>query len=155
MGGLAREGVAINVERVSVNSDDSQQVLEVAGLLDISEFRLFQLAFASWYGHAPDRYSLEWEFEAYMFYQKVPFWVRHFCREVIGQEQMGQFDPERIGVHPSPGNRRSLLMGIIFAIVPIIVLLTLLLLGYSSPESVAQRGCITPPCFSEITQSKE
>jgi hypothetical protein len=147
--------VAISVERDSVNSDDSQQVLEVAGLLDISEFRLFQLAFVRWYGHAPDRYSLEWEFEAYMFYQKVPFWVRYFCREAISQERAGQFDPERFGVHPSPGNRRSMLMGIIFATVPIIVLLILLLLGYSFPESGAQRGCITPPCIPEITQSKE
>ena len=130
-------------------------MLEVAGLLDISEFRVFQLAFCSWYGHVQSRRSLEWDFESYMFYDRVPFWVRHYCRDVLRRERAGQFDPERFGIHPHPVTRRSLIMGIVYAIVPIIVLLILLLLSYSSLENGEEMGCITPPCFTEISRSKE
>lgn len=143
------------VNSITVDSDDSQSVLELAGLLEISEFRLFQLAYVSWYGHPPDRHNLEWEFEAYMFYQKVPFWVRHFCRAAMIQARAGQFDPEKFGVHPLSAGRRSLLMAFIYLVVPIIVLLTLLLLGYSSPEIMTDRECILLPCVSDVNRSNE
>ena len=62
---------------------DGATVQDAAGQLDVSEFEIFRLAHRAWFGHDSDEKSLEHVFVAYMYYGKVPLWVRHLCRDVM------------------------------------------------------------------------
>lgn len=136
-------------------SEDSKLVLQAAAQLDISEFRLFELAYCHWYGRAQNRRSLEWDFEGYMFYGQVPHWVRHFSREVLREERESHLVPEHFGVHIRHATRRSIVIGIIFALIPFILLLILFMLGYSHPDREVAGECITPPCISDTNRNHE
>ncbi len=79
-------------------SRDVLEVMDVAALLGVREFDLFGLAWRRWSGTAADKRALETSFVGYMFHQRVPPWVRHFCREVLARQADGTFDPRAFGV---------------------------------------------------------
>lgn len=62
---------------------DGPTVQDAAGQLDVSEFEIFRLAHRAWFGNDGNEKSLEYVFVAYMYYGKVPLWVRHLCRDVM------------------------------------------------------------------------
>lgn len=67
----------------SVTVDDAQAVLCSAGILEKSEFDVFEMAYQAWYREPPDSHHLERIFADYMFNEVVPFWVRQFTRETL------------------------------------------------------------------------
>lgn len=79
---------------------DVSQVLDAAALLQVTEFRLFQIAYQSWYGRAASEKSIERYFVPYMFRAVVPFWVRQLCRHVLTADARGVLHPEEFGVTP-------------------------------------------------------
>ena len=74
--------------------EDALRVAEVARLLRINEFDLFRLAYRRWHGRNARTKVLEREFATYMFQQRVPPWVRQFCRDVLARAEAGQLDRE-------------------------------------------------------------
>lgn len=129
-------------------SPDLQTLLEAVALLDISEFRLFELAYQKWYGRAAPAEQLEEEFAHYMFGDEVPFWVRHYARDVL--DLAGQFRSGECPLEPSPqpatraGVRRGLriFLGLIFLLVFLIVVTSF------SPEwMLFGDECYFPPCY--------
>ncbi|MDY6979515.1 MAG: hypothetical protein SV201_06505 [Pseudomonadota bacterium] len=129
-------------------STDIQTLLDAVALLDISEFRLFELAYRAWYGKAAGVHQLEQDFADYMFRNTVPIWVRHYARGVVNQaaqSQSGQYPhPPRYQPADFKAIRRGLkvLLGLIFILVFLIVVSSL------SPEWL-QFGdeCYFPPCY--------
>jgi hypothetical protein len=77
---------------------DSESVARAAAFLDVSEFRVFELASARWLadGITPER--AEAEFSAYFKRGTVPYWVRDFTRKVIRKFEEGSPDPAEFGV---------------------------------------------------------
>ncbi len=77
---------------------DIDHVAISAGLLQVSEFRFFQVAYADWYGREIPTPSLEPIFARYMFDSVVPHWVRHLTRIVLSRSQEGTLDPRDFNI---------------------------------------------------------
>lgn len=74
-----------------------------ARLLQISEFRFFQLAYEQWYGHGLDEKNMEYIFADYMMKNEIPHWARHFSRIVTTRYFEGNLDPRAFNVNcPAP-----------------------------------------------------
>ena len=88
-------------------SDDARGVLDAAYVLRVSEFDLFRLAYRRWYGGDAETKWLEQVFARYMFQQKVPIWVRQFCRDVLARRAASSveghaFDRREFGADTVP-----------------------------------------------------
>ena len=84
---------------------DVWDVLRAAALLNIGEFRVFELAYRNWFGTTPREKTIERYFVPYMFNKSVPGWVRHFCREIIDRDAGNSLDPRLYGIQPKlPSN---------------------------------------------------
>jgi hypothetical protein len=57
-------------------SADVADVLEAAGLLEVTEFELFPIAWCRWHGRTIADADLERYYLPYMFRSQVPLWVR-------------------------------------------------------------------------------
>lgn len=69
---------------------DSADVAGAAECLKVTEFRLFEMAYRDWYGHAARETELEREYIQFWCTGVAPSWVRHYCRQVVGlQRQLG------------------------------------------------------------------
>jgi hypothetical protein len=79
---------------------DTDHVAISAGLLQVSEFCFFQVAYADWYGREISTPSLEPIFTRYMFDNVVPHWVRHLTRIVLSRSEEGTLDPRDFNIRP-------------------------------------------------------
>jgi hypothetical protein len=79
---------------------DVRSVLDAAALLQVTEFRLFQIAYRYWHGRDTSDHAIERHFISYMFWSVVPFWVRQLCRRVLAAEAEGALNPRDFGVEP-------------------------------------------------------
>lgn len=114
-------------------SADMLAVVQSAGLLGISEFRLFQIAYETWYGRETDEHTMESYFASYLFQETVPFWVRHFTRQISGLENEGRLNPEDFGIKQQQATRQEIIRGRWHATWMMLTLSVLLLLiGFQS-----------------------
>lgn len=127
---------------------DIQQVLDTAGLLEISEFRVFELAHIAWYGPMTDtaRQKLEKIFSAYMYGDVVPVWVRAFTRDVVARARTDHLDPADYGIHVEPPTPTMIYMGIRYALWVVLTLSTLMI-GVHFIEPAVPGACFFPPCY--------
>ena len=51
--------------------------------LDVSEFEVFRMAYAEWYGEKAPPSRLEKQFDDYLSSGALPFYVRHYCRHFV------------------------------------------------------------------------
>ena len=51
--------------------------------LEVSEFDVFCIAYAAWYGEQPALQQIENHFDDYLTSGILPFYVRHYCRQFI------------------------------------------------------------------------
>jgi hypothetical protein len=77
---------------------DLDKVAFASQALQISEFRLFCLAYSQWYGCDIPESELEYIFSEYMFEGIVPHWARHFARQVITRFEQGMLDPGEFNI---------------------------------------------------------
>jgi hypothetical protein len=113
-------------ERTMVFRDDAEAVSFVAGLLDISEFRLFEMAYASWFGRDATEKALDGFFGTYLKSGLIPFWVRNMVRTVMCEYRKGNWTPSRFGIDQpciSPSQRRLgwILVGLFYLLIFVIV----------------------------------
>lgn len=117
----------------SYDDDDIEQdtldVLSASSILEITEFRLFELAYERWFGEPPLEEKMESVYTRYMFRANAPFWVRQFCREVMVRERMGILDPTDFGVFRAPEAGTMVQRGIGYSLVVLLVMLTLHLIA--------------------------
>lgn len=124
-------------------------VLDASSALEVTEFRLFELAFQDWFGKKADQPALEKYFAAYMFTNRVPEWVRHFSRKILKLQAQGQLDPKAFGVWHRLPSARMMLSAKIYTAALILISLVALLLVYSLPDKVLSLfdKCYFPPCY--------
>lgn len=79
-------------------SSDVSDVVSASDILQVGEFRVFQIAYARWFGGEPSESVVEPYFVSYMFNSRVPTWVRHFVRLVLDRDRQGCLDPAEFGI---------------------------------------------------------
>jgi hypothetical protein len=77
---------------------DTLTVSYSADILDISEFRFFQLAYFDWFGHTIEDRDMENIFASYLFDSVVPYWARHLARKVLDLNTKGILDPGEFNI---------------------------------------------------------
>ncbi len=70
---LVRSGLAASLDNPATVSD-------AAARLQISEYAVFERAYAQWHGSPAENDELALCFRRYLFRSTVPHWVRHYCR---------------------------------------------------------------------------
>ncbi|MDZ7662689.1 hypothetical protein [Thiohalophilus sp.] len=127
---------------------DLQVLLDAVGLLDISEFRLFELAYEAWYGEPASPEKLECAFARYMYREEVPFWVRHYARRVLKAADRRQLDTSVMGGACLPASRAGLRRGLRLFSGLVFLLVFLIVLASHSPEwMLLGQECHFPPCY--------
>ncbi len=111
-----------------------QRVLDTSAILEITEFEVFKLSYARWFGTTADDDLIEPLFCDYMFRMVVPSWVNHFTRKVMQQYQDGDLDPALYGIEPKPFSNTAVRMGIQIAVIITTILICLVLLANSVAE---------------------
>ena len=86
-----------------------------ASLLQVSEFKCFQVAYEQWFGHELDEQSMENIFFTYLKELSVPHWVRHFTRKVFYLEVQGNLNPEDFNIIRPVTTRRDRIRGICYS----------------------------------------
>lgn len=124
-------------------------VLDASSALEVTEFRLFELAFQDWYGKKAGHPALEKYFAAYMFANHVPGWVRHFARKILKLQAQGQLDPKAFGVWHRLPSARMILFAKMYTVALVLIFLLALLSVYSLPDKVLSLfdKCYFPPCY--------
>jgi len=124
-------------------------VLDASAALEVTEFRLFQLAFTDWYGKPARANFMERQFAAYMFAQRVPTWVRHFSRKILKLQSQGLLDPKVFGIWKPLPSRRMVLIAKFYSAALLLIFLLAMISVYALPQNVLSMfaGCYFPPCY--------
>lgn len=121
-------------------------LLEAAAELQVTEFRLFELAYKEWYGAASKHQVIEVHFRNYMFNRIIPVWVSHFSRRVVEQSQAGTLDPRRYGIYQRLPSRRMRRVGQAYIAMLLVAFIALMYMAYGEtlfphpPQSLFGRG---------------
>lgn len=127
---------------------DVESVLKASALLDITEYELFQLAYARWHGGMADRATLEPFFVHYMFDLVVPLWVRHFARLVEELWRRGRLDREALGVARLPNTTEMVRNGVRYSVIIGIVLVSIIVFAEFTAQFMKLGDrCLFPPCY--------
>jgi len=128
---------------------DIVAVLDASAALEVTEFRLFQLAFADWYGKSAREEFMERQFAAYMFAQRVPNWVRHFARKILDLHAQGQLEPKSFGVWRRLPSSRMVLIAKVYTTALLLIFILAVAAVYALPEDLLSKfaGCYFPPCY--------
>jgi hypothetical protein len=136
------------MSRNSLPESDENEVLEVAALLDITEFRVFSIAYWRWFGRRSSAQAMERYFANYMFHSIVPPWVHHFTREILMHAHAGTLVAADYGIHRARPTRVMRRRGQLFAAVLLAFCFLMLLaaLYYDDLVQLAET-CYFPPCY--------
>lgn len=124
-------------------------VLDASAALEVTEFRLFELAWRDWYGGKPEETRLERYFAAYMFADRVPHWVRNFARRILDLDACGRLDPKSFGIwRRLPSTRMRFIAKMYIAgLLILVVALSASALNLDEQLLSFYRGCYFPPCY--------
>ena len=99
-------------------TNDTSDVIAAALALEVSEFDVFRLAYRRWHGADADTAWIERVFVGYLFGQRVPPWVRHYCRDALRTSPPDRADLDMDGTvrrRPRlvlPGGGATLVIGV-------------------------------------------
>ena len=123
-------------------------VADTAGLLEISEFRVFQLAFGEWYGRDIRDYEAEDYFTVFMYQDRVPFWVRRFCHKIQDLNDAGRLNPRDFGIKPERFEYRLFQWAVRGMTVLLAIMIILLFLASNAADLMPfLKECYFPPCY--------
>ncbi len=128
---------------------DMIAVLDASAVLEITEFKFFELAYRDWHGHKATEQLIEKYFAAYMFAERIPSWVRSFARKVLKLHRQGRLDPRSFGVWRRLPSTRMILFAKAYTALLFLIFVGLMLSTYSVSEEILQifRQCYLPPCY--------
>ena len=92
--------MATRCEKMGILFQNDAEVLSfVAGLFDISEFRLFEIAYVNWFGREATEKAMDGFFGSYLKTGFVPFWLRGMLRRLIRKHRKGDLIPSEFGIN--------------------------------------------------------
>lgn len=86
---------------------DVRHVAEAGRVLQVQEVEIFRLAYRFWYERELRNDVLDEAFADYLLNEKVPSWVRDYCRRVLNLAALGQLRPREFGVERPEVNRAA------------------------------------------------
>jgi len=126
--------------------DDVWSVLKTSSVLNVGEFRVFQIAYKEWFGEEVDEATIEGYFTPYMFKDIVPLWVRHFCTRVLQLDSDDRLDPREFGIVARRATLEQRNRGYEFILWLLIILAALFAVGKSAAQ-ILKLQCMFPPCY--------
>lgn len=127
---------------------DLVDVLEAAGILQVSEFELFHTAYRWWFGEDTGEKEIEAFYLPYMFHDQVPLWVRQFSRTVLDAEAEGKLDPSEYGIQPRELTQSLFDRGIRYCLWLIVIMFIFMTMIMAYERLVPlSPACIVPPCY--------
>jgi len=126
--------------------NDVWSVLRTASLLSVGEFRVFQIAYAQWYGEEGDEKMIERYFTGYMFNDIVPVWVRHFCTRILKLDSEDALDPAEFGIERKAATLEQRNRGLEFITLLLVILIAFFFIGDSAAK-LLRLQCMFPPCY--------
>jgi hypothetical protein len=97
-----------------------------AGVLQISEYELFRIAYQVWFDHPISENRLDYLFKDYLANNDAPYWVNDFARKAHEKFKAGELNYKDYGIKRRVCDRRTKIKGWI-----IISFLLILMLIYS------------------------
>ncbi len=94
---------------------DVRHVAQTARVLSLKDVDLFKLAHRWFYGSEVREAVLDEVMGEYLLRQRVPPWVRHYCREVLMQACQGKLKPHDFGLDTIPASARPFMPSQIYA----------------------------------------
>lgn len=91
--------VLINPEGEELELGERALVCSAANVLQIGEFQLLQLAYASWFGRDLPEALVDRLFASYMLRNEAPHWARDFARAILARDEAGGLDPDHPDWH--------------------------------------------------------
>ena len=128
-------------------SPDVARVLNVAALLDTTEFKVFSMSYRHWFGRSASEADIERFFTDYMFKEIVPLWVRQFTRQVEDKARRGRVDASDYGLTHPPATPRMIFLGKLYTAGLVLVFLVLLAFAWNDDLLLIARNCYFPPCY--------
>jgi hypothetical protein len=126
---------------------DVLDVVETSGLLAVSEFHVFEMAYANWYGVESDESVIEEHFIPYMFREEVPPYVRAFTRKIRSLDEAGELDPAGLGIERDERTVRGVVSGLLYSLFVVASVSVLVALAKVTAERLGLAECMFPPCF--------
>ncbi len=130
---------------------ERNEIARAANLLQIGEFQLLQLAYFSWHGQEMGGPESDTIFQTYMIGGLVPPWARHYARQIIARDELGdlqdgdpkyhRYDSEYFQAVPLGARRLAVAVACIALVVG-----GGILVGHLSPGDSTS---ILPPYFNE------
>lgn len=130
---------------------ERQEVGRVANILQVGEFQVLQLAYREWHDDDLPEAMMDRLFHDYMMHNDVPYWARHYARQILRLEDAGRLDENRpqyhlydsaFDGHVPKGARR---LWVITGCIAILFVMVAVLSEYSPGKAVSP----FPPFFSE------
>lgn len=127
--------------------EDVEAVLDVAAILQIREFDVFQVAYRWFYGRPSNEEQIERHFVLYMFKSVVPHWVRQFTRAALDLNAQGRLDPTEFGIDRLPSaTPQSVASGLRYTVI-LASTVALLILMAEATTKLLKLKCVLPPCY--------
>ncbi|MDX1776217.1 MAG: hypothetical protein R3297_06520 [Desulfobulbales bacterium] len=106
----------------------------VAGILQISEYELFRIAYATWFNRPISENRLDTLFKDYLLKCEVPYWVNDFARKAHEKFKAGELDYKDYGIKRRVCSRRTRIKGwiIVFSLVMLMLLYSFAITQYPS-----------------------
>ena len=126
---------SVSACRLDVLVDNEAKLIGfAAGVLQISEYELFRIAYRNWFNHPLTETLLDSLFKDYLVYGKVPYWVNDFSRKVHEKFKAGELNYKDYGISRRVCDRRTKIKGwiIIFSLVMLLLLYSYLITQYPS-----------------------
>ena len=105
-----------------------------AGVLQISEYELFSIAYRNWFNRQLTDTRLDSLFKNYLAYGDAPYWVNDFSRKVHEKFKVGKLNYKDYGITRRVCDRRTKIKGwiIILSLIMLLVFYSYLITKYPS-----------------------
>ncbi len=121
---------SVSACRLDILVDNEAKLIGfAAGVLQISEYELFRIAYRNWFNHQVSDNRLDSLFKDYLTSGEAPYWVHDFSRKVHEKFKAGELDYKDYGIVRRVCDRRTRIKGwiIIFFLIMLLVLYSFLI----------------------------
>jgi len=126
---------SVSACRLDILVDNEAKLIGfAAGVLQISEYELFRIAYRNWFNHQLSDTRLDSLFINYLTYGDAPYWVNDFSRKVHEKFKAGELDYKEYGIVRRVCDGRTKIKGWIIIISLIILMLLYSYLITQSPS---------------------
>jgi hypothetical protein len=113
----------VSASRLDFLVDDEAKLISfIAGVLQISEYELFRIAYLHWFDRPISDNRLDFLFKDYLATCDAPYWVNDFSRKVHEKFKAGELNYKDYGIKRRVCDRRTKITGwVIIAFLAILI----------------------------------